>query len=83
MRRRRPQRETTGTYTPLPYQVVTPTPFPQNLATVQAVALSRRLPPVLVDTPTPANRGHGGVLCQYATAVALTTAPLRPCRLSM
>ena len=31
---------TTGTYTPVPYAIVTPTPFPANLETVQAVALA-------------------------------------------
>ena len=70
--------QTTGTNTPLPYQVVTPTPFPQNLATVQAVALSRGLPPVLVDTPTPANAATAAYHAEYATAVALTTGTFTP-----
>ncbi len=70
--------QTTGTYTPLPYQVVTPTPFPQNLATVQAVAASRGLPPVLVDTPAPLNAATAEYYAEYATAVALTTGTFTP-----
>ena len=50
--------ETTGTYTPIPYQVYTPTPFPANLETVQAVAVARGLPPVLLATPIAGQRGH-------------------------
>jgi len=70
--------ETTGTYTPIPYQIYTPTPFPENLATVQAVALLRGLPPVLVDTPTPANAATAAADAEYATAVALTTGTFTP-----
>jgi hypothetical protein len=69
---------TTGVYTPIPYQVYTPTPFPENLATVQAVALLRGLPPVLVDTPTPANAATAAADAEYATAVALTTGAFTP-----
>lgn len=69
---------TTGTYTPIPYQVYTPTPFPENLETVQAVALLRGLPPVLVDTPTPANAATATTIAEYATAVALTTGTFTP-----
>ena len=70
--------ETTGTYTPIPYQIYTPTPFPENLATVQAVALLRGLPPVLVDTPPPANAATATADAEYATAVALTTGTFTP-----
>jgi hypothetical protein len=70
--------ETTGAYTPLPYQVYTPTPFPENLATVQAAAQARGLPPVLVDTPTPANEATAAYHAEYATAVALTTGAFTP-----
>jgi hypothetical protein len=70
--------ETTGTYTPIPYQIYTPTPFPENLATVQAVALLRGLPPVLVATPTPANAATAAADAEYATAVALTTGTFTP-----
>lgn len=69
---------TTGTYTPVPYQVVTPTPFPANLATVQAVAIDRGLPPVLLETPTPANPAEATGNAQYATAVAVTTGTFTP-----
>lgn len=69
---------TTGTYTPVPYQVVTPTPFPANLATVQAVAIDRGLPPVLLETPTPANPAEATGYAQYATAVAVTTGTFTP-----
>lgn len=69
---------TTGTYTPVPYQIFTPTPFPENLETVQAVALLRGLPPVLVDTPTPANAATATANAWYATAVALTTGTFTP-----
>lgn len=69
---------TTGAYTPVPYQVYTPTPFPENLETVQAVALLRGLPPVLVDTPTPANAATATANAEYATAVALTTGTFTP-----
>ncbi|MEZ4731885.1 MAG: hypothetical protein R3E79_32600 [Caldilineaceae bacterium] len=69
---------TTGTYTPMPYQVLTPTPFPANLETVQAVALDRNLPPVLLHTPTPANPAIATGDAQYATAVAITTGTFTP-----
>ncbi|MCB0061174.1 MAG: PD40 domain-containing protein [Caldilineaceae bacterium] len=69
---------TTGTYTPVPYQVLTPTPFPENLATVQAVALDRGLPPVLLLTPTPVNPAEATGQAQYATAVAVTTGTFTP-----
>lgn len=69
---------TTGTYTPVPYQVLTPTSFPENLATVQAVALDRGLPPVLLHTPTPANPAEATGLAEYATAVAVTTGTFTP-----
>lgn len=70
--------ETTGTYTPIPYQVYTPTPFPANLETVQAVAVARGLPPVLIATPVPANQATADALAAYATAVALTTGTFTP-----
>ena len=69
---------TTGTYTPVPYQVLTPTSFPENLATVQSVALDRGLPPVLLHTPTPANPAEATGFAQYATAVAVTTGTFTP-----
>lgn len=69
---------TTGTFTPMPYQVLTPTPFPVNLATVQAIALDRELPPVLLHTATPASFAQATGDAQYATAVALTTGTFTP-----
>lgn len=69
---------TTGTYTPVPYQIVTPTAFPANLATVQAIALDRGLPPVLLHTPTPANPAIATGDAQYVTAVAVTTGTFTP-----
>ncbi|MCB9139526.1 MAG: PD40 domain-containing protein [Caldilineaceae bacterium] len=70
--------ETVGTYTPLPYDVQTPTPFPENLATVQAVALFLGLPPIVPDTPTPANAAEAKTQSELATAVALTTGTYTP-----
>lgn len=69
---------TTGTYTPVPYQVLTPTAFPANLATVQAVALDRNLPAVLLHTATPADPAIATGDAQYATAVAVTTGTFTP-----
>lgn len=69
---------TTGTYTPIPYAIVTPTPFPANLATVQAVAFAQALPPVVLDTPIPANPAIATRNADYATAVALTTGTFTP-----
>lgn len=69
---------TTGTYTPVPYQMVTPTPFPANLATVQAIAMDRNLPPVLLHTSTPASSVIATGDAQYATAVAVTTGTFTP-----
>jgi hypothetical protein len=69
---------TTGTYTPVPYQVLTPTSFPENLATVQAAALDRNLPPVLLLTATPASPAEATGQAQYATAVAVTTGTFTP-----
>jgi len=69
---------TTGTYTPVPFQVLTPTSLPENLATVQAVALDRDLPPVLLFTPTPASPAEATGQAQYATAVAVTTGTFTP-----
>lgn len=69
---------TTGTYTPVPFQVLTPTSLPENLATVQAVALDRDLPPVLLLTPTPASPAEATGQAQYATAVAVTTGTFTP-----
>jgi len=69
---------TTGTYTPVPYQVLTPTSFPENLATVQAAALDRGMPPVLLHTPTPASPAEATGIAEYATAVAVTTGTFTP-----
>ncbi len=69
---------TTGTYTPLPYRPVTPTPTPANLATVQALALLRGLPPVVPHTPTPANEATAEMLALYATAQAFLTGTPTP-----
>lgn len=69
---------TTGTYTPLPYRPVTPTPTPANLATVQALALLRGLPPVVPHTPTPANEATAIALALYATAQAFLTGTPTP-----
>lgn len=57
---------------------LTPTPFPKNLPTVQAVAIERRLPPVLLETPTPKNDVEATGRAQYATAVAVTTGTFTP-----
>ncbi|MBI3958917.1 MAG: PD40 domain-containing protein [Chloroflexi bacterium] len=67
-----------GTYTPTPDNIVTPTPFPANLETVQAIAFAQGLPPVILHTPVPENQATGEALARYATAVALTTGTFTP-----
>ena len=67
-----------GTNTPIAYEVWTPTPFPQNLETVQAVAQAQNLPPVVLNTPIPANAATATSNADYATAVALTTGTFTP-----
>ena len=62
----------------LPTGTYPPTPFPANLATVQAIALVRGLPPVLLHTPTPDSLAQATGDAQYATAVALTTGTFTP-----
>jgi len=69
--------QTTGTYTPLPY-FVTPTPFPQNLETVQARAVALGLPVVVLETLVPLNSATATAVAEYATAVALTTGTFTP-----
>ncbi len=69
---------TTGTFTPPPPNIVTPTPIPANLATVQANALRLGLPPVVPHTPTPANAATATLQALYATAVAITTGTFTP-----
>lgn len=68
----------TGTYTPVPFDIWTPTPYPENLETVQAVAFVKELPPVLLDTPTPANEAIATSNAMFATAVAKTTGTFTP-----
>lgn len=68
----------TRTYTLVSDQVGTPTPFPANLATVQANALVRGLPSVLLYTATPSSLAQATGNAQYATAVALTTGTFTP-----
>lgn len=67
-----------GTATSIPYEVVTPTSFPANLATVQANAMAQGLPPVVLSTPVPANAATAAADAAYATAVALTTGTFTP-----
>lgn len=69
--------ETTGTYTPVP-PFITPTPLPQNLATVQVAARIAGLPAVVLETPTPGNEATAQAQAEYATAVALTTGTFTP-----
>ncbi len=69
---------TIGTYTPEAIDVVTPTPFPENIETVQAVAQAQGQPAVLQETPTPANAAIATGNAEYATAVALTTGTFTP-----
>ena len=69
--------ETIGTYTPVP-PFITPTPFPQNLATVQAAARLAGLAAVVEETPVPANEATVTAQAEYATAVALTTGTFTP-----
>ena len=70
--------QTVGTFTPVPGRIFTPTPFPQNLATVQVVARNNGLPPVLLETPTPASPEEEQGRALYATAVAQTTGTFTP-----
>ena len=70
--------EAGGTYTPLPYEVYTPTPTPENLETIQANAVAEGLPPVILYTPTPENDATAAAHAEYATAVALTTGTFTP-----
>ncbi len=64
---------TLGTYTPLPYRAVTPTPWPANLATVQAIAVLNGLPPIVQHTPTPGNAATAEADAALATAQAFLT----------
>ena len=57
---------------------LTPTPYPRNLATVQAFAQARRLPPVLLETPLPADGAEATGRAEFATAMALTTGTFTP-----
>ena len=67
-----------GTITPTPVLVITPTPWPENLATVQAAAIAADFPPVVLNTPVPANAATASVNAEFATAVALTTGTFTP-----
>ena len=69
---------TIGTSTPDLIAVVTPTPFPINLATVQVNSLALGLPAVVQHTPTPANPAIATADALYATAVAQTTGTFTP-----
>jgi hypothetical protein len=69
---------TLGTYTPVPYKIVTPTPIPANLATAQALGYAGGLPPIVPSTPTPANAATATYQALYATAVAVTTGTFTP-----
>lgn len=57
---------------------VTPTPLPENLATVQARAELLGLQPILQLTPTPASTAEATQQSLYATAVAQTTGTFTP-----
>lgn len=70
--------QTVGTYTPIPYDIFTPTAFPENLATVQAAAIDRGLPPIVLPTMPFASEDERVAAAQYATAVALTTGTFTP-----
>ncbi len=68
-----------ATNTPGPtFEVITPTPLPQNLETVQAAAIEEELPPVVRHTPVPANAATATTDAKFATAVALTTGTFTP-----
>ena len=57
---------------------LTPTPYPENLATVQAFARKNELPVVVLSTPTPNSTEEANAQSDYATAVALTTGTFTP-----
>ncbi len=67
-----------GTFTPLPYRLVTPTPTAANLATAQALGVALGRPPIVIFTPTPANEATATANAAYATAVAVTTGTFTP-----
>jgi hypothetical protein len=67
-----------GTATALPYRVVTPTPWPANLATAQALGQAESYVPVVIYTPVPANSATAEANARYATAVAVTTGTFTP-----
>lgn len=69
---------TIGTYTPLPYRVVTATPVPANLATAQALARLRGLQPIVQHTATPANPATATQQALVATAIAFMTGTPTP-----
>lgn len=70
---------TTGTYTPEPFVLVwTPTAFPANLETVQAIVSMNNLTPVVLHTPVPANQETATFVAVLATAVAQTTGTYTP-----
>ncbi len=68
----------TGTYTTVPFDIVTPTPLAQNVETAQAIALELGALSVVVDTPTPANEAIATANSFFATAVAQTTGTFTP-----
>ncbi len=69
---------TIGTPTPPAYRLVTPTPIPANVATAQALGFAQGLPPIVVNTSTPANAATATYQARYATAVAVTTGTFTP-----
>lgn len=66
------------TNTPVPPEIVTPTPVAMDLPAVQTAAVAEARPPVLVNTPVPANAATATTNAAYATAVALTTGTFTP-----
>lgn len=66
------------TSTPVPPEIVTPTPIAMDLPAVQTAAVAEGRPPVLLDTPVPANAATATTNAAYATAVALTTGTFTP-----
>ena len=66
------------TNTPVPPEIVTPTPVAMDLPAVQTAAVAEGRPPVLVNTPIPANAAEATTNAAYATAVALTTGTFTP-----
>lgn len=67
-----------GTYTPVPFEIHTPTPYPGNIATQQAIAVEKGLPPIVLPTHVPGSPAEATEQALYPTLVAITTGTFTP-----